>query len=155
MIRVVILGKTSRWRNAMSYVPNDFICGLKPRPQNISSGIALTVIFLIVAMLLAARRTWFPAATCRIASRSGPLALLSRIVSCSLPSSASRASPPPLVTAEMKIQPSRGRVKEKVSAAPVAAASNNGAVRLLSLLGCGWAEGEGGQGAPRGRGKVG
>jgi len=60
----------------MSYVPNDFICGLKPSPQDINSGMALTVIVLIVAVLpLAARRTWFPALTCRIASWSGPLAI--------------------------------------------------------------------------------
>jgi hypothetical protein len=71
------------------------------------------------------------------------------IGSCSLPSSASRASPPPLVAVEMKIQPSRGRVKEKVSLALVGAASINSAVRLLSPWGCGWAAAESGQAATK------
>jgi hypothetical protein len=92
--------------------------------------------------------------TCRIASWSGLLPLLSRIVSCSLPSSASRASPSPLVAAEMKIQPLRGRVKEKVSPALVGAASNNIAVRLLSLWGGGWAWAERGQMAKEAKAKM-
>jgi len=45
----------------------------------------------------------------------------------------------------MKTQPSRGRVKEKVSLALVGAASRSSAVRLLSLWGCGWAGAESGQ----------
>src|SRR5262245_14126529 len=108
---------------------------------------ALTEIFLMVAtLLLAARKTWFPAVTCRITSRSDPpLPLLGRIMSCSLPSSANRASPSPLIAAEMKIQPSRGGVQENVSPALVGAAAMSSVVRLLSLWGWGWAGVESGQ----------
>ena len=49
----------------------------------------------------------------------------------------------------MKIQPSSGRVKEKVWPVLVGTASNNSAVRLLSLWGCGWAGAECGKAATR------